>query len=222
MTNGELYTRRGMVLMTAGAAVAGIAGCTGSQNDGQDGSETSSMTGEETHEDGDGHNDEEEDHEEDANGHNHDEGELGEPSATAEVMLQTQDGQHHYAPHAVWVERGGTVTWTNESGRHDVVSYHPDNDDKPRRIPEEAAPWSTSMLSDEGATFSHTFETEGVYDYYCTPHEAFGMVGTVIVGNPDPHEQPALEDPQSSLPDGAQSELTELGTKVSNALEDSH
>jgi plastocyanin len=27
-----------------------------------------------------------------------------------------------------------------------------------------------------GETYEHTFETESVYDYFCIPHEAAGMV----------------------------------------------
>ena len=35
-----------------------------------------------------------------------------------------------------------------------------------------------------GAHFDVTFRVEGVYDYYCLPHEAAGMVGRIIVGHP--------------------------------------
>ncbi|MEF8777473.1 MAG: plastocyanin/azurin family copper-binding protein [Natronomonas sp.] len=232
MTNDSLFTRRQMVQLTGATAVAGLAGCTGTQtNEGQTESEMDGDQTEEDHEDEELEHEEEEEGEheeedehggEDEHGHDHDEGELEEPTATAEVKLQTEGGQHHFAPHAVWIEPGGTVTWTNESGQHDAVAYHPDNGDKPRRIPEKAAPWSTGLLAEEGAAASHTFETEGVYDYYCTPHESVGMVGTVVVGEPDPHDQPALEEPESSLPDGAKSELADLGEKVDEALGHTH
>lgn len=235
MRNDTLFTRRRMVQLAGSAAVAGLAGCAGAQtDDGQTGSEAADTQteadhedeedhddGEDDHEEGSGHDDEEDDHD-DEHGHNHDEGGLEEPTESAEVKLQTEDGQHHFSPHAVWIEPGGTVTWTNESGQHDAVAYHPDNDDKPLRMPEEAAPWSIDLLAEEGASASHTFETEGVYDYFCTPHESVGMVGTVIVGEPDAHEQPALEEPQHALPDGARSELTDLGAKVNEALGHTH
>ena len=29
-----------------------------------------------------------------------------------------------------------------------------------------------------------TFTVEGVYDYYCVPHEHAGMVGRIVVGTP--------------------------------------
>ncbi|MFB6295910.1 MAG: plastocyanin/azurin family copper-binding protein [Halobacteriales archaeon] len=144
-----------------------------------------------------------------------------EPSETAEVLLATESQEYHFKPHLVWVKPGGTVTWRLESGSHDVVAYHPDND-RPRRIPEEAEPWNSKLLSEEGTTFEYTFETEGVYDYYCTPHESLGMVGTVIVGDPDPHDQPALEEPQSSLPEGARAELEDLAASVDEILGHTH
>ena len=30
-----------------------------------------------------------------------------------------------------------------------------------------------------------TLTAEGIYDYFCVPHEHAGMVGRIIVGNPD-------------------------------------
>ena len=40
-------------------------------------------------------------------------------------------------------------------------------------------------------TFSVTLTVEGVYDYFCIPHEHAGMVGRIIVGRPaGPRVQP--------------------------------
>ncbi|MEF8814822.1 MAG: plastocyanin/azurin family copper-binding protein [Halovenus sp.] len=243
-------TRRQLLQLTGTAAVAGVAGCAslgaqsgeGDDEDSPDNTEEASAddnheeengeehhdgeNGEEHHEEGeDEHQEEGEDehHEEgeDEHGHNHDEGIPDGPSHTAEVVLETAGQEHHFKPHVVWIEAGGTVTWRLESGSHDAAAYHPDND-RPLRMPEEADPWSTELLSEEGRTAEHTFETEGVYDYYCTPHESVGMVGTVIVGEPDPHEQPALEEPQSSLPEGARTELKDLADNVNEALGHAH
>lgn len=239
--NNPQPTRRQILQVTGSGAVVGLAGCTDllseDEQSGTDSTDTSDDHRNEAdhdeeggHEDGHeeeaGHEDgkEETSHEEDGDehGHNHDEGAPEEPSATAEVSLQTEGDQHHFAPHMVWIEPGGTVTWVSESGQHDAVAYHPDNGDKPLRIPEGAESWDSGLLTAEGETFSHTFETEGVYDYFCTPHEAVGMVGTVIVGEPDAHGQPALEEPQESLPDGARTELEELGQSVNEALGHTH
>src|SRR5262249_15565040 len=34
------------------------------------------------------------------------------------------------------------------------------------------------------ARFSHTFAIDGSYDYFCTPHRALGMTGTIVVRAP--------------------------------------
>jgi plastocyanin len=232
MSNRQQPTRRQLLQLTGSLAVVGLAGCSGSDDNSSDGAAAdSTSTPTPTHEDdthgeesGDNHqgDDHHEETEDDGHGHNHDQGTPEEPSQNAEVTLRTEGSQQHFDPHVAWVEPGGTVTWKLESGAHDAVAYHPDNDDKPLRMPEDATPWRTELLSEQGATASHTFGTEGVYDYYCTPHEGVGMVGTVIVGEPDAHDQPALEEPQSSLPDGARAELAKLSDKVNEALGHTH
>lgn len=244
------HSRRRFLAGATGTALAlGVAGCnTLAQSDDETGDDGSTGTdgtndeqnnnhddaeehGDDGHTNDDGHDDGDTDNEEEHNdeddhgdehGHNHDEGKLQEPSAEAEVLLQTEGEQHHFAPHAVWIEPGGTVTWKNKSGQHDAVAYHPDNGEKPLRIPENAEPWSTGLLTENGETVTHTFETEGVYDYFCTPHEHMGMVGTIIVGEPDAHGQGGLEEPQDSLPEGAMSELADLGKQVNEALGHTH
>ncbi|MFB6227880.1 MAG: plastocyanin/azurin family copper-binding protein [Halobacteriales archaeon] len=88
-------------------------------------------------------------------------------------------GTFVFTPAVVWIESGTTVTWEIEGASHSVTAYHPDND-KPLRIPENAAAFDSGTLAD-GDTYEHTFETPGVYNYYCTPHESLGMTGIVIV-----------------------------------------
>lgn len=69
---------------------------------------------------------------------------------------------------------------------------------------------------------SHTFEVAGVYDYYCIPHEAVAMIGSVIVGEPDPHDQPGLADPQEQLPSAARTPIDELNCLVDTLLGNVH
>jgi plastocyanin len=106
-------------------------------------------------------------------------------SATVDATSLDSDqgaGQFVNTPAVVWVEPDATVTWNILNGSHSVTAYHPDND-KPNRIPEGASSFDSGVLED-GETYEHTFETEGVYNYYCTPHESLGMVGLVIGGGP--------------------------------------
>lgn len=221
MTN-RTQSRRRFLAGTTGLAISlGIAGCLTDPRAGTGGESPTPHDDDECHDGADcgeqgGHEDGHDEPTDD--GHDHDEGTPEEPSPAATVTMRTEGHEQHFAPHVTWVEVGGTVTWENESGQHNAVAYHPDNHDKPRRMPEAAEAWETALLDDEGATASHTFETAGVYDYYCAPHESAGMVGTVIVGEPDAHEQPGLEAPQQDLPDGARAELAELNEKVDEAL----
>lgn len=210
MTHQPRTTRRRVLSLTGTLLFAGLAGCTGSDGGEPDGGDagTPSPTTSATD-----HHDEGTDH--------HDEGTPVGPSSAAEVVMRTEGSEQHFAPHVVWIEPGGTVTWRLESGSHDAVAYHPDND-APRRVPDGTDAWETELLTEEGATAEHTFETEGVYDYYCMPHEGVGMVGSVIVGEPDAHGQPALEEPQASLPEGARAELADLAETANEALGHTH
>lgn len=139
------------------------------------------------------------------------------PSASASVSMVSADDGTHFEPHVVWVEQGGTVTWELESGSHTTTAYAADND-APQRIPDSAEPWDSGTMSEAGETFDHTFETTGVYDYFCVPHEATGMIGSVIVGEPDPQGQPGLQEPQDELPSEAKNQIESLNQTVTDAL----
>ncbi|WP_336327792.1 cupredoxin domain-containing protein [Halovenus sp. HT40] len=246
MSNETLVTRRRMLQVTGGSLIVGLAGCSDSSADDSEGdpsstsadNETDDHNDSESHDDTETHSDEEEEgghgdeeeegghgDEEEEGGHGDDEhghdGEVGEPTDTAEVKMVTEGGGYHFEPHVVRVNVGGTVTFHNESGSHSSTAYHPDND-QPQLIPNGAASWDSGLLSEQGATFEHTFETEGIYHYYCTPHEAPGMIGSIIVGEPEAHGQPALEEVPQDKPDSVREKLQELNTKVNEALGHTH
>lgn len=221
---GSTRTRRRFLESAAGASVVALAGCL-SPTTASDRTSMSDGHGHEAtahdHEPA-GHGDEGSHHEATEESHDH-EGALPEaPAESVEVgMLTTADGGHHFDPHVAWVEPGGTVTWTLESGIHTTTAYAPVND-RPRRIPEGTEPWDSGTMAEQGATYECTFGTEGVYDYVCLPHEGVGMVGSVLVGEPDPHDQPGMEDPASSLPEGARQRLTALNETVDALLGHHH
>jgi len=73
----------------------------------------------------------------------------------------------------VRIEPGETVTWILDSGAHTATAYA-EVHDRQRRIPDDTEAWDSGTLSEPGATFSRTFETEGVYVYFCRPHETEG------------------------------------------------
>ena len=87
-----------------------------------------------------------------------------------------------FDPIGLYVDVGTTVRWTVRANVHTTTAYHPKNDHHPLRIPEGAAPWDSGFLVHPRDHFEVTLTVPGVYDYYCTPHEAAGMVGRIVVG----------------------------------------
>jgi plastocyanin len=108
---------------------------------------------------------------------------------TVEIkLMQTPSGMTYFDPAGVHIDSGDRVRWVQITGFHSVTAYHPSNDNHELRIPESALPWDSDILLAEhpkrGATFEHLFTLPGVYDYFCKPHEAAGMVGRIVVGDP--------------------------------------
>jgi plastocyanin len=87
-----------------------------------------------------------------------------------------------FDPIGLYVEPGTTVRWLVRENVHTTTAYHPRNDHHPLRIPESAVPWDSGFLVHPGDHFDVTLTIPGVYDYYCMPHEAAGMVGRIVVG----------------------------------------
>jgi halocyanin-like protein len=93
----------------------------------------------------------------------------GQSSVTIEVGA---GNGLQFAPPAVQVDPGTTVTWewTGEGGAHNVVA-------------EDGSFESGDPVSEAGTTFEQTFDSEGVVKYFCVPHKASGMKGVVAVGD---------------------------------------
>ena len=123
------------------------------------------------------------------------------------VMQGKADGSHvWFEPKGVHVLPGQSVRWTNRDpgNSHTTTAYHPQMFNRPRRIPAAAKPWDSGYLL-PNETFSYVFSVEGVYDFYCVPHEHAGMVGRIVVGSSPPLESTssALEAELVPLPDVA-------------------
>jgi plastocyanin len=90
------------------------------------------------------------------------------PPAT---MVQAGGATNTFSPATVTINQGGTVTWHNVSGLHNVHF-----DDNSFVMP--ASPSSSTW------TVSRTFNTTGTFRYYCEIHGGpggVGMSGTVVV-----------------------------------------
>jgi len=101
-------------------------------------------------------------------------------------MQGNSDGSHvWFDPIGLRIEPGQAIRWLNvdPGNSHTATAYHPKYFERPQRIPEGAEPWDSGyLLPDE--SFFVTLRLEGVYDFYCAPHEHAGMVGRIIVGQP--------------------------------------
>ncbi|PWE17176.1 hypothetical protein DDZ18_05620 [Marinicauda salina] len=108
--------------------------------------------------------------------------------AVFDIVMGGRGGgaQVWFDPVGVLIAPGTRVRWTNldRANVHTATAYHPDNFGKPARIPVDAAPFDSGYLA-PGETFETILTAEGVYDYYCIPHEAAGMAGRILVGTCD-------------------------------------
>ncbi|MFB6311411.1 MAG: plastocyanin/azurin family copper-binding protein [Salinirussus sp.] len=72
------------------------------------------------------------------------------------------------------VETGATVEWVNKDGfAHTVTSS---------QFHDTAKSWSLDKEVSGGGSITHTFDTKGVYEYYCTIHGKGTMCGAILVG----------------------------------------
>jgi plastocyanin len=117
-------------------------------------------------------------------------------------MRSDLEGAHvDFDPIGLRVAPGTTVRWVVEANVHTATAYHPANGGHPLRIPERAEPWDSGYLLEPGEAFEVTLTAEGVYDYFCAPHEVAGMVGRIIVGHPG---GPGTGPPGEDVPPAAQ------------------
>ena len=96
-----------------------------------------------------------------------------------------------FSPSSVTIQPGDQVTWTWGSSGHSTTSGSPG---QPSGI------WD-SGIHNQGATFTHTFNSAGTFPYYCIPHGGCcGMVGTVVVANASPTPMPTPTPSATSPP----------------------
>jgi halocyanin-like protein len=97
----------------------------------------------------------------------------GQDSVTIEVGSQGNGGPYAYGPAAVRIDPGTTVTFEWVSNTHNVLIEEQPSD----------SGWDgVEAIENQGFSHEFTFETEGIYKYYCQPHLALGMKGAIVVG----------------------------------------
>lgn len=108
---------------------------------------------------------------------------------TWDVKMYGDATGYRYVPESITIKRGDGVRWTVVSGPPHNVTFWADS------IPTGAVPALTRnmtqtigalagpLLATANQTYSISFAAvpPGVYHYYCTPHLAMGMKGTITV-----------------------------------------
>ena len=146
------------------------------------------------------------------------------------IAAPDDSDNYHFMPHVVWVEPGQMVLWehfskpgVSEKRTHTATSFgrgdrfmrlvpdgasHFDSGyragthgmDQSEQIDERFSRKMARAIGQEGA-FSHKFEQEGVYFYYCQNHHEFKMAGAVVVGELwGEHGDEAVSDPSGWSP----------------------
>ena len=98
---------------------------------------------------------------------------LSTPSLAADMSIEMLNKDSNgnkmvYSQEIVNIDVGDTVTWLPTSKGHNVEMI--------------ASPNGMKLKSKNGKEVKITFDSPGIYYYWCTPHKGMGMIGLVVVG----------------------------------------
>jgi len=128
-------------------------------------------------------------------------GALAQTTHEVMMLITPVEGQpipeFYFEPVGLFIEPGDTVSFIAQSPHHTVTAYHPLHG-KPQRVPEGVEPFSSPMVP-IGSSWEYTFDVPGVYDVWCGPHESYGMVMRIVVGEAS---GPAMATPDDFGPEG--------------------
>jgi plastocyanin len=111
------------------------------------------------------------------------------PPTTHEVRMRVEGQSYHFEPSALNIHPGDRVRFINVSGGPHNVSFDP------ARVPDAAeaalsagmpnqiqALWGP-LLTEPNASYTVSFAgvPAGSYEFFCMPHMAMGMRGTITV-----------------------------------------
>ena len=99
---------------------------------------------------------------------------LSTPSFAANISIEMLNKDENgnrmvFSQEVAKVDVGDTVTWLSSSKGHNVEII--------------SAPNKMKFKSKNSKEATITFDTPGIYYYWCTPHKGMGMIGLVVVGD---------------------------------------
>lgn len=119
----------------------------------------------------------------------------------------------HFSPTGLQIGQGDIIQFVGTTPDHTITAFH-EGFGRQQRVPDGMAPFSSPVLP-AGASWLYQFEEPGTYDLLCAPHEPFGMVMRLVVGDPSDSDYddtfgPAGMPP-APRPPASRGELTALG-----------
>ena len=91
---------------------------------------------------------------------------------TVDMLNRLEKESNVFEPKIVRVNVGDTVLWKAKDKGHNVEFIK-------KGVPEGVGKFKSKFNKD----VEYTFETPGIYAYWCTPHKNMGMIGFVVVGD---------------------------------------
>jgi plastocyanin len=96
---------------------------------------------------------------------------------------------YRFDPSTITIKRGDAVRWTVVSGQPHNVTFWSDSVPPTAvsilraNMPQTMAPLMGPLLTNPSQTYTVSLggAPVGTYHYYCTPHLALGMKGTIVV-----------------------------------------
>lgn len=111
-----------------------------------------------------------------------------EPDEDAPGQFVEVPAEFFFDPVGLHVEPGDLVHFDTVAGLHTVTAFHEKfsepNLDVPTRVPDDV-PGFTAPPMTPGESWVYQFTEPGVYDYFCFPHLGLGMVGRIVVLDPE-------------------------------------
>ena len=129
------------------------------------------------------------------------------PDHTVKLHAGPSPIPFHFDPMGIHVDVGDIVRFDFESADHTVTAYHPGHG-RQQRVPDDEVPFSSPMVN-AGGFWLYQFDHPGTYDMYCGPHQFFGMVMRIVVGDPDADDYDGEFGDQGRPPE-SRAALTEL------------
>jgi plastocyanin len=102
------------------------------------------------------------------------------PRPQTHTVMVGEGGALVFTPANLTIHVGDTVRWVWGSPGHSVVSGTDGNADNRFCSPSDSG-CANPPLSNQGATYEHTFAHAGTFPYYCSVHFSLGMTGTITV-----------------------------------------